>query len=348
MAHNSTDCVIGWDIGGAHLKAALIFADGRIGTALQLPCPLWQGLDRLTTSVDEASRLLGPTPRRHAITMTGELADLFGSRAEGVMKILEVMTEKLRGQHIQVFAGADGFVDPARAHRHLPAIASANWRATAELVATCLTDALLLDIGSTTTDLVPVVAGRIAAQGNDDAGRLRREELLYLGVVRTPLLALGQKWLLEGSITGICNEFFATTADVYRLTSDLPEDCDQHPAADGGAKTRLASARRIARMVGRDLDSASLETWTDLAGWLKATHVEIVRGAVVRTTSRAGIVANAPIVGAGSGAFLARQIAVAEGRPYISFADILGPHQNPMAVSTCAPAAAVGCLALRL
>lgn len=185
MAQNSTDCVIGWDIGGAHLKAARVFADGRIDAAVQLPCALWQGLDQLTTSVDEARRRLGPTDG-HAITMTGELADLFGSRAEGVVKILDVMTEKLRGQRIQVFAGADGFVDPAHAHHHLAAISSANWRATAELVALHQPDALLLDIGSTTSDLVPIAEGHVAAEGHDDATRLKHEELLYMGVVRTP------------------------------------------------------------------------------------------------------------------------------------------------------------------
>ncbi|HNB78980.1 MAG TPA: hydantoinase/oxoprolinase family protein [Rhodocyclaceae bacterium] len=347
MAQNSTDCVIGWDIGGAHLKAARVFADGRIDAAVQLPCALWQGLDQLTTSVDEAKRRLGPTDG-HAITMTGELADLFGSRAEGVVKILDVMTEKLRGQRIQVFAGADGFVDPAHAHHHLAAISSANWRATAELVALHQPDALLLDIGSTTSDLVPIAEGHVAAEGHDDATRLKHEELLYMGVVRTPLMALGQKWALEGRVTAICNELFATTADVYRLTSDLHEEWDQYPPADGGAKTREASARRIARMVGRDLDSASLETWIGLAFWLKATQVDIVRQAIRRITLRSGIAAKVPIVGAGAGSFLAREIASVEGRSYVAFADIIGRNESPSSISTCAPAVAVGCLALRL
>ncbi len=347
MAHNSTDCAIGWDIGGAHLKAARVFADGRIDAAVQLPCPLWQGLDRLTTSVDEVNRRLGPTDR-HAITMTGELADLFSSRPEGVVKILDVMLDKLRGQRIQVFAGADGFVDPAHANRHLPAISSANWRATAELVAIHVAEGLLVDIGSTTSDLVPIVAGRIAANGHDDASRLKHEELLYMGIVRTPLIALGQKWLLEGGVTTICNELFATSADVYRLTSDLQEEWDQHPTADGAAKTPEASARRIARMVGRDLDSASPETWVELACWLKAVHIGFIRQAMSRIAERSGVATTAPIVGAGAGAFLAREIAKAEARPYVSFADLIGPTKSPSIISTCAPAVAVGCLALRL
>lgn len=101
-------------------------------------------------------------------------------------------------------------------------------------------------------------------------------------------------------------------------------------------------------MVGRDLDSASLETWIGLAFWLKATQVDIVRQAIRRITLRSGIAAKVPIVGAGAGSFLAREIASVEGRSYVTFADIIGRNESPSSISTCAPAVAVGCLALRL
>ena len=56
-------------------------------------------------------------------------------------------------------------------------------------------DALLIDVGSTTTDIVPIVAGRVAARGRTDPARLRSYAVTPaeistappLGVARTAL-----------------------------------------------------------------------------------------------------------------------------------------------------------------
>ena len=37
--------IMGWDIGGAHLKAVMLDAKGDVVSSIQLPCPLWKGLD---------------------------------------------------------------------------------------------------------------------------------------------------------------------------------------------------------------------------------------------------------------------------------------------------------------
>jgi uncharacterized hydantoinase/oxoprolinase family protein len=49
----------GLDVGGAHLKVAQVGRDGRVTAALQVPCALWQGLDRLDAALDAAFRGLG-------------------------------------------------------------------------------------------------------------------------------------------------------------------------------------------------------------------------------------------------------------------------------------------------
>ena len=43
--------IIGWDIGGAHVKAAVINPAGEIIAVYQQPCPLWKGLDQLHSAV---------------------------------------------------------------------------------------------------------------------------------------------------------------------------------------------------------------------------------------------------------------------------------------------------------
>src|SRR5947209_4384058 len=76
---------------------------------------------------------------------------------------------------------------------HAQAIASANWRASAEAAALHVRDAILLDIGSTTTDLIPIVAGAVAAVGADDAGRLAAGELVYTGLTRSFVMAMAAR-----------------------------------------------------------------------------------------------------------------------------------------------------------
>ena len=185
------DAVIGWDVGGAHLKGARL-RSGKVSQVVQLPCPLWQGLPHLEQGLDRALTVLGSAPLQ-VITMTGEMVDLFPDRRSGVEQLVSTMRQRLPKATLLFYAGTEGLVAAEAAGDSLERIASANWRATAELVALRFPAALLVDIGSTTTDLIPVLAGRVAAQGIDDTSRMVAGELVYRGIVRTPLMALAHR-----------------------------------------------------------------------------------------------------------------------------------------------------------
>ncbi len=60
------------------------------------------------------------------------------------------------------------------------------------------------------------------------------------------------------------------------------------------------------------------------------------------------VLADAPVIGAGCGRFIARQVAQRLGRPYYDFADLIdcAATMREMA-AVCAPAVAVGLLAER-
>ena len=251
------DVVLGWDIGGAHLKVAAADRKGRVVQAVQLPCPLWLGLEHLDHAISLA---LGEMPRArlHAVTMTGELTDFFRNRDQGVKSIIARFAKQVPVDRTFIYAGPAGFLTPRHAEQKTDAVASANWAASAQLVARLLPDALFVDVGSTTTDLVPIRGGLLIIRGFSDADRLACEELVYTGVVRTPIMALADRIPFDGQWIPAMAEYFATTADVYRLTGELPEGADQLPAADNGGKTVRDSARRLARMIGRDLESAPL------------------------------------------------------------------------------------------
>src|SRR5215472_12581743 len=142
-----TSVVIGWDIGGAHLKAARA-ENGRIVEAIQLPSPLRLGLPAVATAFAEARSRIG-SAERHVITMTGELADTFASRAEGVQQLVAVALRALEPVPVSLYAGRAGFIPPDAAPRHVEDVASANWFASAALVAHARAGALLVDLGST-------------------------------------------------------------------------------------------------------------------------------------------------------------------------------------------------------
>ncbi|QJD29124.1 hydantoinase/oxoprolinase family protein [Methylococcus geothermalis] len=345
--------VIGWDIGGAHLKAVALSETGAILDIRQYPCPLWLGLDRLESALSEAVSDFGIAPScRHAVTMTGELADYFEDRAAGVKALISAMLRRFGAGRILVFAGRAGFLradgmEPA----HALDVASANWLASASLVARRLPrPALLVDIGSTTTDLIVLVNGEVRSRGYTDYDRLRYDELIYTGVVRTSAMTLADKLPFEGEWVNLMAEHFATTADIYRLTGELVEHTDQLPAADGGEKSIAGSERRLARLLGRDRHDAGPDQWRQLALCLRERQLSRIGRAVERQFSRNLLPADSPLVGAGAGCFLARVIAARSNRPYLDARDLLPrpATATTLSVSDCLPAAAVACLSFPL
>lgn len=340
---------LGWDLGGAHLKVALAAPGDRVLQVSQIPCPLWLGMEKLRGALREARHMVdaGDGGARHGVTMTGELVDLFAGRAEGVARLVEAMTEEFPGADLRIYAGRSGFLAPAAAVARPDDVASANWLASAAFLAARLDEALFVDLGSTTTDLIPLSGGRPAVAGWTDAERLAAEELVYTGITRTPVMAVARTVPFAGARQALMAEYFATMADVHRLTGQLPADADLLPAADGGEKTELASARRLARMAGRDVESAELPAWRRLAGHLAERQLRQLHDAADRVLSRNGLGETAPLIGAGSGRFLLERLASRLDRPYRDFAAFVeGTAQGRDRAATCAPAVSVALLAL--
>jgi probable H4MPT-linked C1 transfer pathway protein len=346
--------VFGWDVGGAHVKVSMTNRAGGLLDVAQWACPLWQGLAHLE-GVIEAVFERWPAARdgsaRHAVTMTGEMVDLFTDRAEGVRMLTRTLTQRL-GPRTMFFAGGGehaGWLARSACVEGWRSVASANWLATAQWVATCVPDAVLIDIGSTTTDIIPIVGGRVVARGANDAERLVSGELVYHGVVRTPLCGLAHCIAFGGETTGVMNEWFATTADVYRLTGELWDAHDQHPSADNGPKTEAASRARIARMIGRDAADATDAEWKRFAQTWRREQLRTLEANFARLIARDETLAAAPVVGAGCGRFLAAALARQQARGYIDFARLAGVADDDATraewVSTCAPSVAVALLA---
>jgi (4-(4-[2-(gamma-L-glutamylamino)ethyl]phenoxymethyl)furan-2-yl)methanamine synthase len=333
--------VIGWDIGGVHLKAARA-QDGRITKAAQYASPLRAGTELLLQAFAQARTEMGRADC-NIVTMTGELADTFSSRTEGV-EHLAVLAARELGT-VSIYAGPAGYVGPQDARRHIKDIASANWHACAALIARKRNNALFIDLGSTTTDVIPICEGKVAARGYTDSERLAAGELVYTGLVRGFVMATASRAPLRGAWTPLINENFATMADVYRILGTLPSGVDLRATADRREKTVAASRARLARMLGSDASDANDETWTLVARWFAESQLRAIADAATLVLSSAALRPPMPIIAAGIGLALIAEIARRLNCAYTTFDELFDVAPDlRAAVCYCAPAAALAAL----
>lgn len=334
---------VGLDVGGAHLKVAQA-RDGQICGVLQLACPLWQGIHYLDKALGDAAPLIAQA-NRISITMTGELSDLFADRQEGVETLVGRLSATF-GDSARFWMGQRGFGSAADAVQYYADVASTNFVATAQLVGTHLQDALLVDMGSTTTDVIAIKDGQPAVTGFTDAGRLASCELVYTGLTRTAVMGVATSASFKGREQGLCREYLATMADVRRILDELPDGVDQHATADGRGKSVEESVARLARMFGRDAADGSAADWLGAAEQISAAQMAPIREACTTVSKHAGLSDAAPFVLAGIGAnVLARRIAGPLRRDCISFGTLTGASGALAGAAThCAPAVAVALL----
>ena len=239
---------LGLDIGGANIKLA-----DTDSYACSWPFAMWSRWEELP---DFLERVLAAAPASDslAVTMTGELADCFRSKSQGVRAILDAVQQAAAGKDVRVYRvdGNWATVESAR-QDPLPG-AAANWHALARFASRAAgeQDFLLVDVGSTTTDLIPVVAGTPSSHGQDDVSRLLAGELVYTGVERTPVCALVESFPYRGEMCPLAAELFATTLDVYLLLGHLSESLGTDHTGDGKERTREAAALRLSRMICAD------------------------------------------------------------------------------------------------
>jgi (4-(4-[2-(gamma-L-glutamylamino)ethyl]phenoxymethyl)furan-2-yl)methanamine synthase len=304
--------VIGWDIGGAHVKAVMLNSEGDIERVSQQACALWKGLDLLEEALQSLSQSwqLQADDCVHAVTMTGELVDLFENRAQGVREIAATMRKQFPNAMFYMAShnSRASFTDSVDGYES--DIASMNWHASAQCLAASSGDSsiLVVDIGSTTTDITVCHAQQVLPNGWTDAERMVKHGLLYTGVVRTPLMALGPyiEWQLQER--HIAAEYFATTADVYRVLDELHPAHDLADTADGQDRSSTSSMRRLARMLGNDLEDADTPTWRSLAQAFKDKQIDCLLQAIQSCIDLSNTQPKL-LTGLGAGSFLLPDIA---------------------------------------
>ena len=325
------------DIGGANLKAA----DG-LGHARSVPFPLWRTPEQLPEALRDLLES-GPPFEQLAVTMTGELADCFASKADGVRAIADAAQQAAGSRPVSIYL-TSGRLVPVQIACSEPLLAAAsNWHALATYVCRYCRESggLLIDIGSTTCDIIPLDGQRPIALGQTDPERLVNGELVYSGIERTPVCGLVRTLPFRGKDCPVALEWFATTVDAYLLLGDLPEDEKNLETADGRPKTRKAAHSRMARTLCADTTLFSAADAMRAAATVRNAQLDQWALAIERVVARGSKPPNVIIL-SGRGDFLKKRLLRRWNwkAPVISLNQELGPE-----VARCGPAHALARLA---
>lgn len=334
--------ILGLDIGGANIKAA-----DCSGRAVSRPFPIWKDPQRLCREVELLWNEF-PQATSLALTMTAELADCFTTKSEGVRFILDQVRQVRPDRQVLIWGTSGRFLQEADANQQPMLVAAANWHALATWIGQSLLPepvsedhaSLVIDIGTTTTDIIPLVDGRPATTGRTDVTRLQSGELCYSGVRRTPLCAVAHSVPFRDGYCPLAAELFATTLDLYLLLDEIAEDFADVDTANGKPATKAAAHDRIARSLCGDRDEVTFDEAVQIARFLADVQRQRLAGALERVLQQQSKKFTQVII-SGSGSFLARRL-IAENRKLagsnsLSLDKILSPQ---IAEAACAYAVA--------
>jgi len=297
--------ILGLDVGGAHVKAALLRPDGKLPRRKVYPFEIWKnpdGLAALLRAVRNEHK-----PDAVALTMTGELSDVFKSRADGVRHIVNCAVDAMSPLRVNLMDVDGGFIGPLAAIKAHDRVASANWCATARWVSKHLARCIVADIGSTTTDILPVKNGLPAVRGKTDLQRLVTGELLYTGFLRTPVSAVAPSLKIRGAPVALCPEYFAVMGDALLYLGEISAKDYTIPTPDNGPKTKRGAAIRLARLVLSSPEELGGDEVRLIANQAVAAQVETISNAMKRVMKTQKLI-DAPVVLIGPGRIYLRQL----------------------------------------
>ena len=299
--------IIGLDIGGAYTKIATIRVKGKKMEALEISSdyfPFWKFSNRfpqfIRARLPEEEKLIG-------VTMTAELVDCFSSKEEGVEHILNSVRSTAK---TLVLNSSAKFINVEAALESPLEVASSNWIASPFLISRYIPNALFIDVGITTTDIVPIVDGNPSALGRNDLERLLYGELVYTGALRTNLATIVQSIPFRNNIIPVSSEYFSITADVHLILDHIMEEEYSCDTPDGGGKTKEDASRRIARLICADMNMLDEADIIHIANHIYKKQVEQIQRGMLDVIKQQHIGRNAPVILAGMGAHFLGDVAI--------------------------------------
>ncbi len=302
---------VGIDIGGANTKVA-----STSGKTDNFYLPLWK-----ENSLTDLLRLIKEEfdPTNVGVVMTAELADTFKTKKDGVHYVASCVRSVFAQPH---FFSIEGKFLQTIDDRPWNMFAASNWAASAAFLGDKIHDCIFADVGSTTCDVIPIEGGKSLASATDFQ-RLSRDELIYMGVLRTHLAAILSAASLNGTRYRLSSELYAITADVHRILGNISEAQYTCDTPDGGRRDTEACMQRIARMLLCDVDELGKENIFNIARSVERVQVDTLASALAKHATEHGLNL---VVGAGLGEFIVAQAAAEQGLEYCPLAHPFSEH----------------------
>jgi probable H4MPT-linked C1 transfer pathway protein len=283
--------VIGWDIGGANTKAAFLRTENgyieQIETAVEY-FPVWKDPEKLVTLLSTLQERLSGNAEIDGVglTMTAELSDAYQTKREGVAHVLACAEEAFAGLPVFVLDVDAKLRSVDAARSEALKVAAANWAATGWLVAQLVKTCVVVDVGSTSTSIIPVVDGCVSAVGKTDLEKLMVGELVYTGSLRTNVAAIVRSVPLRGGKVRVSSELFAQSGDVHLVLGNIGEEDYTTETADGRGKTRREALVRLARVVCADIEMLDEKEIEEIARYVYGEQVGQVAEGLKQVYSR--------------------------------------------------------------
>jgi probable H4MPT-linked C1 transfer pathway protein len=261
--------ILGIDIGGANTKITELEKDSY--KIHHIYFPMWKKKDELTELLKDYN-----DADYVALVMTAELADCYKTKKEGVEDILN-KAKKAFDCPIYVLDVNGNFLSLEEAKKNYLNVSASNWNATAKFVAEFIKDScILVDMGSTTTDIIPIKDKEILSE-KTDLDRLMNNQLVYVGTLRTPVSFLSNKIEFRGKLTNLSSEYFAITADISLVLNKISEDDYTCDTPDGAGKDFESCLTRLARVLCADRELVKDDELIDFANKLYNNLLELIR-----------------------------------------------------------------------
>jgi probable H4MPT-linked C1 transfer pathway protein len=278
--------IAGFDIGGANTDVAVVDFDESgniVGVETDFVyLPMWTKKDELSGALTRLLRECVDEVEGVGISMTAELVDAYKTKKEGV---IDISNKSFDTFNVPVgFVGLEGIMELSEVMDNPMIVAAANWIATAPLAAKIDQNCILLDIGSTTTDIIPIKNGKECAVGRSDLERLKTGELVYSGTLRTNVAALIEKIPMDGAVLRIASELFAITADIQMILGNINEEEYSCDTMDGAGKSIEKSMRRLSRVVCGDMDVLNPDEIKSMAEYIYSVQVSRISEALLEVS----------------------------------------------------------------
>ena len=329
--------VLGFDIGGANTKAALLHIESQKATVevVSKYFPIWKDPQKLTTVLfDLRNQFAVSSLDAIGVTMTAELSDAYQTKREGVAEILSSVQSTFGQTPIFVLTSNAELISPEVAKQNPIMVASANWAATGWLLSQVLKNAIIVDVGSTSTSIIPLFNWFLAARGKTDLEKLLCGELVYTGSLRTNVASIVHKVPIRNGLASVSSELFATSGDVHLLLNNIKPADFTSETADGRGTSIEEAMARLSRVVCADREILTKQEIFELAHYIYSQQINQITEGLSKTYGyiKSSTCDMVPVVVTGLGKdFLARKATESVGVDSIIDLDSILPKQAVLA-----------------